>query len=224
VYPVEKNRLPPFERLQNVIQPSSLGRGFEYLRFDPTVFSDSPMYDPYAWVQGYSRHADTFKEYHRAYLPTDDPTNAIAYLTGGSRQHTFMPDPNLWSAPPRSMYYFANFNISGGTLAITVTARTHAGNYQETSVLELDDLDAALSSAGYTGIQDSDRMVVGGLERSGGIYLRDNGSGLWEPLPFFIPWQYSGIHPGETFQGRNTVLVEGPSTVRYSYAHIYRTL
>jgi hypothetical protein len=215
---------PPRLSMGEITNPTDLDSGFEQVRFDTSVYGITPFLDPGNWCRAYARSADTFYEIHKAKLPTEDPDDMIATILGGSVGHVVYPDTNTWAAAPRSLYYFSNFSLGGATLAIEVETTTPTGTYTTTASVEVDDINTILNELNYPSISPTDRMIIGGLARTGGYYLRDNGSGVWEILDFFVPWEYGGLYPGETFPGRNEVTISGPSNATYSYAHVYRTM
>jgi len=222
--PAPVHAMPDGLSLDEALNPTNLFSGFSQILFDTSVYGISPMIDPGNWVRAYGQSANTPYEVVRAALPTRDPDDAIMDLDGGIRSHVVYADPTLWSASPRSMYYFSNFAIAGASLAITVTHKAANGVYSSTASLSIDDLYSILDDLGEEPLTTTDRLLCGHLGTPGGILLRDNGSGFWEPINVFIPWRYNGRYPGETFHGYNEVVVQGPAVVQYSYAHIFRTL
>jgi hypothetical protein len=205
-----------------IMMPNDLDSGFEQILFDTAVYGTTPFLNPYNWCLAYARSADTFYEPYIAKLPTENPNDMIQPIAGGQQSHELYPAPNRWPAAPRSLYYFSNFAISGASLAIQVDVQSATGTYSSTASVDIDDIYTALNELGLDPIKPTDRMIIGGLARTGGYYLRDNGSGVWELVDIFIPWEYGGLYPGETFPGSNEVTVYGPSVTTYSYAHVYR--
>ena len=215
-YPPVRNQHPPKPYPDRVIMTDQLNNGFERVLFDQTIFSISPLLDPVVWDLAYYNDLTSF------YAPNIGKVGTVSEIIGGHQAHLVMPPTHIWPAPPRSMYYFSQFNVPSAQLGIQVTTKQTQGVFTHTSYLDLDGLDTVLSDLGYDGIMDTDKMIIGDTDRVGGWYLRDNGDGLWEPIDVFIPWVYGTYKPGETFTGNNYVLVTGPSSARFAYLHIFR--
>ena len=197
------------------------GRGaFFENSFDDTVYGDGPLEtDPANWYYAY--YTDVPDATTRAVLPSNDPTAMWKPL--GIIDHEFVV-PNLaWSAPPRSLYMFTNLPTSGD-LTIEVTAKTRSNvSVHHISTLNLANLNNNLIAAGLSGIQTTDRLLVGNTYYPGGALMRLSG-GVYQRVSVFVPWSYSALYPGETTNYFNKVEIDGPSGVTGSYVHIFRRL
>lgn len=175
------------------------------------------MYDPANWVQAYSY---VLNRRQRAVLPTDDPTLAVVTVTSVAPFVHYVNVPYInFPAQPRSMYYFSNLPTSG-TITLTVSALTlHGYTVTNTATLDLAVV-TALSGLDPDGILADDSIIIGLNENLKTIYLKF-GTTL---VDMFVPWEYNGLYPGETFLGDNTVTVEiSAGSFDFSYAHIFRS-
>ena len=151
--------------------------------------------------------------------------------------HVFTPPVGVWNAPPRSMYYFGDFWVnqgvlyakySGGpspygTLGIQVTGVLNTGwEVENSATLDLEDLDTNLANDGHTGILEHDRIIVGLTAQGGGWYLRREVDGSYKVLDTYVPWQYDGYYPGQTYAGHNIVNATGPAG-EHAYLHVFRS-
>lgn len=130
----------------------------------------------------------------------------------------FYSHPSRWSAPPRSIYAFRGLSATG---SISIIIKKPIGYFQnqfieETSSLDLVQLDADLAAAGYFGLQSSDEVFTGLAHPFPG-FVKRNGA----VLPSIRPrWIYSGTYPGETGSGYNIIEFQSTaSSGQIAYVH-----
>jgi hypothetical protein len=197
------------------IQPDYIPRpwgnnaGFQFLdRPNPQVVGGEMMMmlRPENWETAYVR---------------PDPYPLRAHFVGPNlpapRPHTFYSYLESWSAPPKSLYHFGELNTTGQLFINVVGATPHQVYVSNTATLDLAALNANLNSAGFTGIQAGDYMIVGDTGFGGGLYIRNN-----QILNAYIPWQYDNLYPGYTYPGWNTVNVHGDCD-EFTCLHIFRS-
>lgn len=112
-------------------------------------------------------------------------------------------DPMRWSAAPQIVYAFTNL-LPYGNLEIIVqrsTGQFYGDDYEETSSLDLVQLDAELALQGYGGLFNTDILYVGDVFPFPGYILR-NGVILENLTPV---WTYQGLFPGEIQGGAGRV-------------------
>jgi hypothetical protein len=113
----------------------------------------------------------------------------------------------VWASPPKAVYAFTDL-LPQGTLSITVN--------EETSTLDLEELDFQLQSRGYSGLQVSDEIFVGMTTPFSSFVQRNNAI-----LTQFVPqWVAPGRYPGEVFTGLNEITISGENTTGQAAVNI----
>lgn len=136
----------------------------------------------------------------------------IAFQTDGAGQGMefeevyevfYHSDPLRWSSPPQVVYAFTNL-LPYGYLKIIVqrsTGQFYNDDYEESSTIDLEQLDTDLSLQGYGGLFNTDILYVGDIFPSPSYILR-NGEILADLTP---AWEYNGLFPGELQGGAGRV-------------------
>jgi hypothetical protein len=129
-------------------------------------------------------------------------------------------DPDRWQSV-RSMYAFTGLS-SSGTISISVCK---AGGYfpgdelVEISSLDLSVLDAALATAGYVGLKETDILYTGLVDPLPSYVVRD-GERITELI---AEWDYDSTYPGEVGKGYSDVTVAGEDTLgSVAFVHEFR--
>lgn len=203
---------------RRIPRPVSTDGGFQYLERRSHDLQGL-MLNPENWTLGY-----------KGTQPRPDLGIVTPGLLDAPVSHTFTVPLGAWPAPPRSLYYFSDFNNDGEiNIEVTSTLPT-LWEVSNQATLDLEVLDANLANDGYEGVKSSDSMIVGDTGLGGGIYLRDG-----VILDTYIPWEYTGRYPGQTCAGHNIIgvsaaprpllgLEEGedpPGPVGDCYAHLH---
>jgi hypothetical protein len=210
----------PLDYIVNPYSDENSQIGVDNYFHHPQQFSDlRECFYFYRWQNALSRYNPTF--WGLAFsggIPGGYGSNFVDFGT-----YEFYSDPQLWNAPPSSVYAFTGLRPTG---SISITTRKATGLFtaqyvDEQSTLSLSDLDDDLATAGYGGLQESDIVFTGAMAPFPGFVYRD-GARL---MGFSPKWSYQGSYPGETTQGYNTVLFGSKDTTgQVAFLHEYGLL
>lgn len=187
--------------------------------FQRIIGNGTFMYDPSNWIEAYRPVMNRRNRAQLVGYNSATPTITITEIL--PLTYTVDVPYYTWPAQPRSMYYFANLPQEG-ILSITVTGLTlHGVTVQNTATLDLAELNVNTELPG--GISLIDVILAGDVNGNyNGLYLSGGGS----PVGLYIPWERTGIYPGEVYVGRNTVevsITDNPDAeIEFAYLHIYR--
>jgi hypothetical protein len=145
--------------------------------------------------------------------------------------HVVNTDIGKWNAPPQSLY-----SISGlpdtGILSIVTRKRSGLAIVDETSYIDLDELDADLVSDGYTsGIETTDRVLVGDIRRVVGntVYKPSFIEKAGIVIGTKPVWYYNEWFPGMLAPGFNRFYFDysgsgDTGNLTISYVHHFRRI
>lgn len=198
--------LNPFSQPQTVLTNSWIPQSFDGLRRQYFFYkqdSGGAKYDPSYWGLKYS------KSYGG---------NGSDFVDAG--KYPFFVDPQMWSAPPNSVYAITNLLSTSGSVSLKVRRSTGAFSSNERfeeSTLDLAQLNTDLFNSGYGGLYASDTIITGYANPFPGFILRDGNILNTKPR-----WSYQGLYPGETGIGYNEVSISAAGNpIQFAYLHDY---
>lgn len=133
-------------------------------------------------------------------------------------------DIGLYGAPPLSVYAFKNLS-SGGDIRIRCYGGMTTNFIDETTLIDIEQLNSDLIDAGYSVAGVNDVLYVGDIMRiEGGVvyahaFLERSGVLLANFLPKV---SYKRTFPGEIPPGESTVILSLPFETEYAFVHIWR--
>lgn len=138
-------------------------------------------------------------------------------------------DRGIWGAPPLSMYSLSNLPVDG-ELSLNVQRKNGLSVEEITSVIDLEELNDDMNTAGYGDIQTSDRLLVGDIRRydDGVTYRPSFMQRNCEILSVRPKWTYPDWFPGMLYPGINKFWFNytpgsgSPTQISAFYIHHFR--
>lgn len=182
-----------------------------------TFYGVRPKYFFFKWNTTLSKYDPTYWGYKHADLIGGLGSDFIDIGT----YEVYSP-PQVWSAPPNSVYAFKGVTNLNGTISMKVARNVSLFDLEERveeSTLSLSQLNTDMVSAGYGGLYESDYIVTGFANPFPGFVVRNN-----EKLNIRPRWTYPGIYPGETGIGFNRISVTClGNRLQMAYVHDFGT-
>lgn len=171
------------------------------------------LFDPDTWAYWHSR------------LPQGYPRTGSGIGLSASGSHSFTVPDYEWSAFTRSLYQFTEMPAQDNLVISVSSDGPYGSRLTNVAALDLSDLDTDMAAGGYTGLLQSDTIVVGDYKGKKSFIIRSS-----TPITDITPkWVYDGGAIGEAGLGLNSVVCAypyiGPSyNTQIAQLHNFRVL